>query len=336
MMPRGEIGILLTNVGSPERPTARAVRRYLREFLSDPLVVDAPRLIWLLVLNLVILPLRAPRSARLYRSIWTEEGSPLLVITRRLARALELELERQGRAVPVVAAMRYGTPSLASGLSRLQRAGCSRILVLPLFPQYSRTTVGTTAAAVRRTAERAGSSIALRVVEGYADHPSYIDSLASSIGEARAERRTQVPLVLSFHGLPVRYVDAGDPYPSQCRATAELLAARLGMEPSEWHLCYQSRFGRERWLEPATDRILVRLGSDAVAGIDVACPGFAADCLETLEEVAVTGRRLYEDAGGRGFRYIPALNDRPDHVESLARIAAAELDGWEETHPAEC
>jgi ferrochelatase len=328
--PRGAPGVLLTNVGSPAQPTVGAVRSYLREFLSDPLVVDAPRLVWLPLLNLVILPLRAPRSARLYRSIWTDEGSPLLATTRRQAAALEGVLRQSGRAVPVVASMRYGEPSLASGLSRLQQSGCSRVLVLPMFPQYSHTTVGTTEAAVQRAAGRLNAPLGLRVVDGYALHPSYIDSLASSIGEARTERRGPAHLVLSFHGLPVRYVTAGDPYPDQCRATSEALVGRLGLEPSQWTLCYQSRFGREAWLEPATDQTLRRLGAAALGGVDVVCPGFAADCLETLEEVATTGRRLYEGAGGRGFRYIPALNDRPDHVAALARIVSDQLEDWED------
>ena len=329
--PDSKVGILLTNVGSPAAPTNKAVRKYLRQFLSDPMVVDAPRLGWLLILNTVILPLRAPRSARLYRSIWTNDGSPLLATTRRQAAALERNLEnRRGRRTPVVAAMRYGTPSLGHGLSRLKSTGCSRVLVLPLFPQFSRTTVGTTAAAVGTVLRGKPEPPQTRVIEGYSAHPGYIAALAASIGEARGESQRSAPLVMSFHGLPKRFADAGDPYPDQCRATAEATATRLGMRPSEWHLSYQSRFGREEWLRPATDETLARLGSTGAAEVDVVCPGFAADCLETVEEIAVTYRKLYEDAGGRGFRYIAALNDRQDHIEALAEIAGSHLDDWEE------
>ncbi len=329
------VGILLTNVGSPEAPTTRAVRRYLRQFLSDPMVVDAPRLRWLLILNLVILPLRAPRSARLYRSIWTDGGSPLLVTTRRQAAALERALEdRRRRKTPVVAAMRYGNPSLGHGLSQLQSLGCSRVLVLPLFPQFSRTTVGTTAVAVDTAVRGQPNPPQTRIIEGYAEDPGYIAALAASIDEARGDDPRSAPLVMSFHGLPTRYVQAGDPYPDQCRATAEATAARLGLQPSDWHLCYQSKIGREEWLGPATDETLARLGSAGAAGVDVVCPGFAADCLETVEEIAVTNRKVYEGAGGRGFRYIAALNERPDHVEALADLAASHLDSWEETDAA--
>ena len=327
-----DFGILLTNVGSPAAPTRKAVRTFLRQFLSDPMVVDAPRLRWLLILNLFILPVRAPRSARLYSKIWTEEGSPLLATTRRQATALERELEgRLSSRIPVAAAMRYGDPSLAHGLSSLHGLGCSRVLVLPMFPQYSRTTVGTTAAAVQSALSARPVPIHTRIVEGYGTHPGYIDALAASIRDARAERPHSAPLVMSFHGLPQRYADAGDPYPDHCRATAEATAARLGLQPPHWFLCFQSRFGRGEWLQPATDRILARLGSEGSKGVDVACPGFAADCLETLEEIAIANRRLYESAGGRGFRYIAALNDRRDHVEALADVALEHLDSWEES-----
>lgn len=329
--PESPTGILLTNVGSPAAPTTAAVRRYLREFLSDPLVVDAPRLRWLVILNLVILPLRAPRSARLYRSIWTDEGSPLLATTRRQATALQLELERRrGRSTPVVAAMRYGAPSIAQGLAELEDAGCRSILILPLFPQFSRTTAGTTVNAVAASLRDRPTPLQPRFIEGYAVHPGYIEALASSIDEARPRRRRRAQLVMSFHGLPRRYADAGDPYPEQCRATAEATGARLGLEASQWRLTFQSRFGREEWLQPSTDRTLAELGAGGAEAVDVVCPGFAADCLETLEEVAVTNRRLYEDAGGRGFRYIAALNDRPDHVAALADLVLEHLGGREQ------
>ena len=323
-------GILLTNVGSPDAPSPAAVRRYLDEFLADPMVVDAPRVMWWLIRKLIILPFRAPRSADLYRSIWTGDGSPLMVFGRRQAEALETELEeRMGHRVPVVLGMRYGRPSIHNGLQELVHAGCRSVLVIPLFPQYSRTTVGTTVAAAKRIAEALPEPPETRVIEGYCTHGPYIGALAASIRETRLENRPPGHLVVSFHGLPKRYADAGDPYPLQCAATAEALAVELGLEPEQWTLGYQSRFGREEWLGPATDDVLRDLGGRAEGPVFVVCPGFAADCLETLEEVAVGYRRIYLDAGGRGFHYVPALNDRSDHIAALADLAQTTLSTWE-------
>jgi ferrochelatase len=315
-----DVGILLTNVGSPAAPTTRAVRAYLRQFLADPMVVDAPRWKWWLIRNLIVLPFRAPKSARLYRSIWTERGSPLVVTTELQATALRAELRhRSSIETPVVAAMRYGGPSLEAGLRRLA-TGCRTVVVLPLFPQFSHTTVTTTREAVDVAKRRVGTSLELRTVVGYHDHPSYIHALAKSIREAAVEGDPPRHLVMSFHGLPQRYVDAGDPYADQCRYSARLLAGEIGLESGQWTMCYQSRFGREEWLRPSTDETLHELGRAGCPAVDVVCPGFAADCLETLEEIAVEGRRTYEEAGGTGFRYIPALNDRPEHISALADI----------------
>ena len=323
-------GILLTNVGSPDAPTAAAVRRYLDEFLADPQVVDAPRVRWWLIRKLIILPFRSPRSARLYRSVWTGEGSPLLVMGRRQTKGLEDELERRmGHRIPVALGMRYGRPSLKNGLQELAHAGCSSVLVMPLFPQYSRTTVGTTVSAIERIVEELPAQPEIRTIEGYPTHEAYVSALAASVREAWPEGRQLGHLVVSFHGLPRRYADAGDPYPLQCAATAELVASELGLQPENWTLCYQSRFGREEWLGPATDDVLRELGGRRADPVFVICPGFAADCLETLEEVAVGYHRVFQEAGGRGFRYVPALNDRPEHLAALADLAQTALTTWE-------
>ena len=328
----GPTGVLLTNVGSPDAPSAAAVRRYLDEFLADPMVVDAPRATWWLIRKLIILPLRAPRSARLYRSIWTDGGSPLMVVSRRQAEALEAELgERMEYRVPLVLAMRYGRPSIHDGLQKLVQAGCRSVLVLPLFPQYSRTTVGTTVAAVKRIVEELPEPPETRMIEGYCTLGPYIRALAASIRESLLENPQPGHLVISFHGLPKRYADAGDPYPLQCEATAAAVAEELGLEPEQWTLCYQSRFGREEWLGPATDDVLRELGGRGEGPVFVVCPGFAADCLETLEEVAVGYRRIFVEAGGRAFHYVPALNDRSDHIAALADLAGTTLRTWEGT-----
>lgn len=322
-------GVLLTNLGSPAAPTTRAVRAYLREFLADRRVVDLPRLRWWLIRNLLVLPFRPRRSARLYRTIWTSEGSPLTVTTRGIGSTLAERIgDTAGCRAPVQVAMRYGSPSIAEGLSGLSEKGCSRILVLPLYPQYSTTTTASTEDAVSAALRSLTPEPELRVVRSYHDHPAYLTALQSVIrgfweDEGPAER-----LLMSFHGIPQRYADAGDPYPRHCAATARALADRLDLAPGSWHMAYQSRFGREPWLRPSLDRRLEHWAGRGIGGVDVICPGFATDCLETLEEVAITGRGRFEAAGGRGFRYIPALNDRWEHITALAEIVADHNRDW--------
>jgi ferrochelatase len=326
---RPAIGVVLANLGSPSEPTTRAVRRYLAEFLADRRVVDAPRLPWWLLRQLVILPLRAPRSAALYRRIWTAAGAPLPATTGRLAAALGNTLgERVGAPVEVVAGMRYGEPSIASALRALAGRGCGRILVLPLFPQYSATTTASVGDAVWRGLASWRSLPEVRLALGYHDHPAYIAALGASLRSVWAERPAGEHLLVSFHGLPRRYAEAGDPYPEQCRESARLLAASLGLGDDRWTMGYQSRFGRQAWLEPATDTLLSAWGAKRLASVDVICPGFAADCLETLEEVAVAGRALFTGAGGGELRYCPALNERPEHAAALAEVALGWMQGW--------
>jgi ferrochelatase len=324
-----EFGVLLVNLGSPAAPTPAAVRSYLREFLADRRVVDLPRLKWWLIRNLFILPLRPRRSARLYRTIWTDEGSPLVVTTVKIGRALEVNLGKvSGTSVPVVVAMRYGSPTITEGLESLISRSCPRVLVLPLYPQFSTTTTASVLDAVDLALPTLRSPPEIRVVTDYHDHRSYIEALATSVQDHWDRHGPAERLMISFHGLPQRTVDAGDPYPRQCAATARSLAARLGLGPGRWHMAYQSRFGREPWLRPNLDERLEEWGRRGQHDVDVVCPGFAADCLETLEEVATTTRALFLSAGGRGFRYIPALNDRPEHITTLADVIADHTQGW--------
>lgn len=326
---RPTVGVLLANLGSPAAPTTRAVRRYLAQFLADRRIVDLPRLPWWLLRTLIVLPLRSPRSAALYRRIWTAQGSPLVATTLRLATAVQAELEeRVGGAIPVAAGMRYGEPSLVAALGRLRDAGAGRIVVLPLFPQYSSATTASVCDALWSELGQWRRLPDLRVVLDYHAAPRYIAALAASVREHWSARGRDRRLLVSFHGLPVRYCDAGDPYPAQCTATGRALAEALALGDREWTIAYQSRFGRERWLEPATDRMLQAWGSEGLETADVVCPGFAADCLETLDEIAVLGGEQFVAAGGGELRYVPALNDRRDHAAALAEIALERMDGW--------
>lgn len=307
--------LVLVNLGTPEAPTAGAVYRYLREFLSDRRVVDLPRGLWWPLLNLVILPLRAPRVAKKYASIWLDGGSPLAVYTRRLAEAVQRECPQ----LRVVHAMRYGTPALADTLRRLHRAGVARALVLPLYPQYSTTTTASVADALAQVPE-----LPTQLIGDYHRDPGWIAAVADAIRAHRTAHGNAAHLLFSFHGLPQRLVDKGDPYPRQCEASARAIAAALGLHAESWTLTYQSRFGREKWLEPATADTLAALAARGVRRVDVVAPGFAVDCLETLEEVA---QMLAEDFHARGgeLRYIPCLNDSPTHARVLAAIARAAL-----------
>ncbi len=321
--------MLLANLGTPEAPTAAALRRYLREFLSDPRVVELPRLPWWVILNGFILPFRPRRSARLYATIWGPEGSPLLATGRRQAAGLEAALRRRaGNPVHVALGMRYGRPAVGEALRSLRDRGCARILVLPLYPQYASATVGSTFDAVARELTTWRWVPELRTVASYHDHPAYVACLAASLGEAWADGSRPERLLFSFHGIPKRSFLAGDPYHCQCLKTARLVSQRLGLEEGAWQVSFQSRFGREEWLTPYTDATLRAWGGSGVSRVDVVCPGFAADCLETLEEIAVLNRGVFLEAGGRDYRYVPALNDRPDHIEALADIASAHIQGW--------
>ena len=304
--------LLVVNLGTPEAPTAPAVRRYLAEFLSDPRVVAIPPLLWKPLLYGLILPLRGPRSAANYAKVWTDEGSPLLVYTQRL-------VERMQGAIPewrVLPAMRYGQPALRGALRQLRAEGVRRLVVLPLYPQYSTTTTASVADLV--AAETQGMDVTL--VEDYSTDAAWVQAVADSIRAHRPQGDAGRHLLFSFHGIPQRLADGGDPYPQRCSASASAIAAALGLDASQWTMAYQSRFGRERWLEPSTQHELERLAAAGVREVDVVCPGFAVDCIETLEEVALGLAEEFAAKGGR-LHYIPCLNDAPDHAAALSRLA---------------
>lgn len=328
-------GVLMTNLGTPDAPTASALRRYLGEFLWDPRIVDSlPRPVWWLILHGIILRFRPAKSAKAYQSVWTDEGSPLLVIARRQLEALRQELaQRLPGPVVIELGMRYGNPSIASALAKLQAAGARRVLVMPLYPQYSCSTTASTFDAVAQSVANWRWMPELRFINQYHDETGYIESLADSVREAWEDREQPQKLLFSFHGTPKRFFTEGDPYYCHCQKTARLVAERLGLEADRWQLTFQSIFGREEWLNPYTIDTLRELGTDGIKSVDIICPGFSADCLETLEEITVENRDAYLAAGGEHFHYIPALNDRPDHIQALAGLVQKHLAGWPEAAP---
>ncbi len=315
--PRSSDVLLLANLGTPSAPTAPAVSRYLREFLSDPRVVQLPRLFWLPLLRLVVLPLRSRRVAHKYAEIWMDEGSPLEVHTRRLAEAVRPLLP----GVRVEHVMRYGEPALARRLREL-RADGARVLVLPLYPQYSTTTTASVGDVLAR--ELPGA----RMVDDYHADPDWVQAVAASIRAHWARHGRGERLLFSFHGIPQRVVDQGDPYERQCHAGARAIAGALGLADDAWQASFQSRFGGGRWLQPATDATVRALAGEGVKRIDVVCPGFSADCLETLEEIAMQNDGFFREAGGETLSYIPCLNDDPAHARAIAGIAAREFSAW--------
>jgi len=324
-------GVLVCNLGSPDAPTAAAVRRYLAEFLWDPRVIEMPRPLWWLILHGIVLRTRPKKSAHAYQTVWTEEGSPLTAISKRQADALQKALEGQiPGPIKVEMAMRYGNPSIASGLKKLQQAGARRILVLPLYPQYSATTTATVFDAVADELKGWRLLPEMRYVNHYHDDSAFIQALANSIDENfKAEGRPQ-KLIFSFHGMPKRNLTQGDPYFCECQKTARLTAERLGLSDGQWMVTFQSRFGKQEWLKPYTDKTLEQLPKDGVKNVAIVCPAFSADCLETLEEIAVENRGIFLEAGGESFNYIPALNDRSDHIDALAKLAMRHMQGWPE------
>ncbi len=325
------VGVLLCNLGSPDAPTPSALRRYLKQFLWDPRVIEVPRPIWWLILNGIILNTRPKKSAHAYASVWGEDGSPLLSISRRQAAAMQkaLEMEIKG-PVTVALAMRYGNPSIAEGLQQLKQANCQRILVLPLYPQYSATTTASVFDAVVDELKTWRWLPELRFVNHYHDDATYIAALANSIREHFDSSGQPDRLLFSFHGMPKRYLTNGDPYFCECHKTARLTAEALGLTQDQWQVTFQSRFGKEEWLKPYTDHTLESLPAAGVKKVAVVCPAFSADCLETLEEIAVENRGIFLGAGGEHFAYIPALNDRPDHIAALRDLCLRNMQGWPE------
>ncbi len=324
--------VLLVNLGTPDAPEPGAVRRYLKEFLSDPRVVEIPRALWLPILNGVILNVRPRKSAAKYATIWTEQGSPLRVHSEQQALLLRGYLGERGLDVDVRLAMRYGEPSIARVMDELRAANTERILVLPMYPQYSATTTATVFDAVNARLARTRNLPEVRTVKHFHDHPGYIDALKSKIVDYWAKHGAPSDvggkLVLSFHGVPRRTLDLGDPYHCECQKTARLLATALGLTQDDYIVTFQSRFGKAQWLQPYTAPTLHELGRQGMQRVDVVCPGFVADCLETLEEINQEGRQEFLTAGGKVFHYIACLNESPLFISALADIAAAHLQGW--------
>jgi ferrochelatase len=329
------IGILITNLGTPDAPTPAALRRYLREFLWDPRIVDMPRPLWWMILQVILL-IRPKRSAHAYEKVWTERGSPLMDISKRQLQAVTDKLQTElNQPVVVELGMRYGQPSIAHALNRLRKAHAQQVLVLPLYPQYSSSTTASTFDAVAAAVKRWRWVPELRFINSYHDNNHYIAALAASIREAWQQRPASDMLVFSFHGTPRRFLMTGDPYYCQCQATARLVAEQLQLEDGKWQVTFQSIFGREQWLQPYTIDTLRELPGKGVKSVDIICPGFSADCLETLEEIEVENRDAFLAAGGEAYHYIPALNDRPDHIAALTQLVGQHLQGWLEQVPAD-
>lgn len=307
-------GILLTNIGSPDAPLPSAVRRYLAEFLTDPRVIELPRLLWYPVLYGFILPFRSRRSAALYRRIWTEAGSPLKTISQNIAEKLSLSVD-----LPVAVGMHYGSPSIADAMHTLQTHKIRQLIILPLYPQYSATTTASSFDLIAKVLRQWREVPALRLIQDYADHPHYIDAICAQI-RAAWQRSGKKFLLLSYHGIPSRYVEMGDPYPARCHLTTEKIVQTLGLTANEYCHTFQSRLGPTEWLQPYTDETLKALPGRGIKDIQVICPGFSADCLETLEEIAISGEEQFLESGGTSFEYIPALNDSTHQIRLLSEL----------------
>lgn len=315
-----KVGILLANLGTPDEPTAPAVKRYLRQFLSDPRVIDLPRYKWLPILNFIVLPKRSPKVAEAYKSIWTEEGSPLLSISRQQQKAVQNHFDQQGKNVVVELGMSYGNPSMQSAVDNLIQAKVEKIIVLPLYPQYSSSTTASVFDAFAKALTKHKRMVPFEFIHSYHSDPNYIQALANTVNLANDER-----LLFSFHGIPKRYETEGDFYADHCRETAQLVAEKLNLTKDQWYLSFQSRFGDEEWLQPYTDETLEGFPAKNIKKVAVICAGFSADCLETLEEIAEENRENFEHAGGESYRYIPALNANSDHIHTLVSLLETKL-----------
>jgi ferrochelatase len=307
------IGVLLTNLGTPSAPTPRALKKYLAEFLSDPRVVEIPKLLWQLILHAIVLPLRPKKSAKLYQKIWRPEGSPLLINSQRLTEKLQNALPQEYK---VVLGMRYGKPSIAEALNELKKHPLTSLIILPLYPQYSSTTTASTFDAVAAVLKTWRVIPEVHFISSYYDNENYISALANSV----RSQNIKDYLLFSFHGLPQRFIDKGDPYQEQCFTSARLVAEKLQLPKEKWGVVFQSRFGKAKWIQPYCDVTLKKMPAQGYKNISILCPGFAVDCLETLEEIAIQNRQLFLGADGESFNYIPALNDSNEQVEMLAAI----------------
>ncbi|MFW1676914.1 ferrochelatase [Pontibacter sp. JAM-7] len=325
-----KVGVLITNLGTPDAADTPSLRRYLKQFLSDPRVVEVPRLLWWLILHGVILRIRPRRSAHAYQQVWTEQGSPLLIYTRSQAEKLHQSLQAQwGDQVVVRYAMRYGNPSIASVVNEMLNEGVRKLLVLPLYPQYSASTTASTFDAIAADFSQRRWLPELRFVTSYLDSDAYLDAMTESIQQYWQQNGRAEKLIFSYHGVPLRYLHNGDPYHCQCLKTTRLLAEKLDLKPNQYLTSFQSRFGREPWLQPYTDETLKALPGQGVKSVQIVCPGFSSDCLETIEEIGMENREYFMQAGGERYEYIPALNDQPIHIDALSQIINQHLSGWE-------
>lgn len=325
-----KVGVIVTNLGTPDEATTPALRRYLAEFLSDPRVVEFPRLLWKCILHGIILRIRPRRSAAAYQTVWTEAGSPLLIHTRNQAQALDVKLkEEYGENIIVDFAMRYGSHAIGDCIQKFQAAGVNKLLVLPLYPQYSGATTGSTFDALAKDFTQRRCLPDLRFISHYHDHPQYIAALANSVTRHWQQYGRADRLIFSYHGVPLRYLHNGDPYHCECHKTSRLVAEHLGLNKEDYLTTFQSRFGREEWLKPYTDETLKSLPQQGIESVQIICPGFSADCLETIEEIGEENRDYFVAAGGKRYEYIPALNDSPEHIVFLHQLIKQHLQGWE-------
>lgn len=324
-----KVGILIANLGTPDAPTASALRRYLGQFLMDKRVVEIPRFIWCWILHCIILVIRPKKSAEKYAQVWSDEGSPLFVHAKKQTQLFtEVFSQKINSPFAVALGMSYGNPSMASAIESLKAQHCNKILVLPMFPQYAASSTGAVFDAVWKTLLKMRNVPAIRTIRHYHDHPAYIGALASHIQDFWNIHGKPTKLVMSFHGVPKFHLMKGDPYHCECHKTARLVAEALGLEKEQYMVAFQSRFGRQEWLKPYLAETLEALGQAKTARIDVICPGFSADCLETLEEIAMEGKEIFTHAGGGDYHYIPALNENPVWIEAMTTIALGHLHGW--------
>lgn len=326
---RAKVGVLITNLGTPQAATAKALKPYLKQFLWDPRVVEVPRPIWWVILNAIILNVRPKRSAEAYQQVWTERGSPLLFNTQDQCSGLKTALQKTyGDHVEVAFAMRYGQPSIDSALDQLAAAGCRKLIVLPLYPQYSAATTGSTFDAIAANFQQRRWLPDFRFISHYHDHSSYVDAIVESVNAHWAEHGRADKLILSYHGMPQRYLEQGDPYHCECHKTTRLVVEKLGLQDGEYITSFQSRFGREPWLQPYTDETLKALPGQGVKSVQIICPGFSSDCLETIEEIGGENRHYFMDAGGERYEYIPCLNAEQSHINMMVDLIEANAKDW--------
>lgn len=324
-----KVAIVLINLGTPDEPTPKAVRRYLKEFLSDPYVVQIPKLVWWFILNLIILNIRPAQSAEKYAQIWTKEGSPLRFHTERQTKLLQGYLgEKIKSPLRVVYAMRYGNPSIKSVLTALKKEGYTKILILPLYPQYATSTTASVLNQIEQFDKRSKHQVEFKTIKNYHDHPQYIAALAQNIRDYWMVNGRSELLLMSFHGVPRYTIERGDPYYDQCQTTAKLLGKALGLEENKYQICFQSRFGRTEWIRPYVSETLANAAKQGTHKIDIVCPGFVSDCLETLEEIALREKAAFLAAGGQALNYIPCLNEHNQWIHALKDIALSQLNDW--------